>query len=201
MELSTNIPTPKDKPKRVITLSVKFEKRIKTNVAITEIGMDIVTIMIWRKFGFDKTRTSNPKNITYKLISFANIVPTINAKTTSTAIFLSRNKNKKNTKKIKASDLVEKLASAGLETKDLGAASIHMDDLSRFPEEPRSTLYLKVSDGKGNATPMTFVEFGSWKVAAKVDEKPINGFAVRNWFVLGIVNNYFVERVHDALDT
>ncbi len=110
----------------------------------------------------------------------------------------------KNTKRISASDLVGKLASAGLEAKgleakDLGAAQMSEDDVSRFPEEPRSTLRLRVSDGQGNSAPMTFVEFGSWKAAAALDAKPVNGFAVRNWFVLGTVNNYFVKRVSEAL--
>ena len=106
-----------------------------------------------------------------------------------------------NTKRVSAKDLMNQLASAGLETKDMGSPSISIDDSSRFPEEPRSTLWLRVSDGEGNATPMTFVEFSSWKAAAKLDAKPVNGFAVRNWFVLGTTNNYFVKRVTDALDT
>jgi hypothetical protein len=75
-----------------------------------------------------------------------------------------------------------------------------MDDLSRFPEEPRSAVVLRLSDGRGNSEAMTFVELGSWKAAAEMDAKPVNGFAVRNWFVLGIVSNYFVDRITDALD-
>jgi hypothetical protein len=105
----------------------------------------------------------------------------------------------KNTKRIDASDLLEKLAAAGLETKDLGPASISVDHASRFPEKPRSTLALRVSDGAGNSESMTFVEFSSWKTAAAMDAKPVNGFAVRNWFVLGIVSNYFVEKITAAV--
>lgn len=106
----------------------------------------------------------------------------------------------KNTKRVKAGDMMDKLMAAGLGVEEMGAASIPMDDLSRFPEEPRSTLLLRISDGQGDSSPMTFVEFGSWKTAATVDEKPINGFAVRNWFVHGTTSKYFVKLVTKALE-
>lgn len=108
-------------------------------------------------------------------------------------------KKPKNTRSIGAGDLLRRLESAGLETKSLGAGTIEMDDLSRFPEEPRSTMVVRIYDGKGNSEAMTFVEFGSWKAAATIDSKPINGFAVRNWFVMGTVSNHFVGLVTDAL--
>lgn len=104
-----------------------------------------------------------------------------------------------NTKSLHARDLVGALSAAGLEVQDLGAATIDMDDLSRFPEEPRSTVVLRLRDSQGSEA-MTFVEFGSWKAAATVDAKPINGFAVRNWFVMGTVSNRYVELVRRALD-
>lgn len=104
-----------------------------------------------------------------------------------------------NTNSLAARHLVAKLAEAGLEAKEMGPAQVSLDDSSRFPEEARSTMLLRVSDGKGNSTPMTFVEFGSWKAAAKLDAKPVNGFAVRNWFVLGTTSNYFVDLVTNAL--
>ena len=110
-------------------------------------------------------------------------------------------KEPRNTDSLPARHLVAKLADAGLEAKDLGPAQISLDDSSRFPEEPRSTVVLRVSDGKGNASPMTFVEFGSWKAAAKLANKPINGFAVRNWFVLGTTSTYFVDLVTEALES
>jgi hypothetical protein len=75
-----------------------------------------------------------------------------------------------------------------------------MDDSSRFPEEALSTLVLRVSDGEGNASPLTFVEFSSWKAAAELDATPVNGFAVRNWFVLGATNNHFKKLVSQALE-
>jgi hypothetical protein len=106
----------------------------------------------------------------------------------------------KNTKRLDADQLVEKLAAAGLVAEELGPAQVSTNHLSRFPEEPRSTLWLRISDGQGNSEPMTFVEFGSWKAAADVDAKPVNGFAARNWFVLGIVSNHFVTAVTQALD-
>jgi hypothetical protein len=93
------------------------------------------------------------------------------------------------------------LSDAGLETTELGPAQISLDDSSRFPEEPRSTIVLRVSDRDGNSTPLTFVEFGSWKTAAELDKKPVNGFAVRNWFVLGITSTHFVDLVTAALDS
>lgn len=105
----------------------------------------------------------------------------------------------KNTKSLPARHLVQKLADAGLEARELGPAEISLDDSSRFPAEPRSSIVLRVSDGKGNSSPMTFVEFGSWKDAAKLDAKPVNGFAVRNWFVLGTTSTYFVDLVTNAL--
>lgn len=105
-----------------------------------------------------------------------------------------------NTKSLQARDLVGALSATGLEVTDLGVATIDMDDLSRFPEEPRSTLVLRLRDSQGNSEAMTFVEFGSWKAAATVDAKPINGFAVRNWFVLGIVSERFADLVRGALD-
>ncbi|GJM44513.1 MAG: hypothetical protein DHS20C21_13550 [Gemmatimonadota bacterium] len=104
-----------------------------------------------------------------------------------------------NTKRLSSRDLLDQLAAAGLGTEDLGAPRISLDDSSRFPEDARSTLLLRVSDGQGNSEPMTFVEFGSWKAAAKLDAKPVNGFAVRNWFVLGTTSNHFVKLVSDAL--
>jgi hypothetical protein len=106
----------------------------------------------------------------------------------------------KNTKRMDADELLEKLTAAGLVAEELGPAQVSTNHLSRFPEEPRSTLWLRISDGQGNSEPMTFVEFGSWKAAAEVDTKPINGFAARNWFVLGIVSNHFVTAVTQALD-
>jgi hypothetical protein len=102
-------------------------------------------------------------------------------------------------KRVGARELIDKLESAGLETKNLGAADISIDAASRFPETPRSTMVIRVSDGRGNATPMTFVEFSSWKRAAEMEKKPVNGFAVGNWFVLGIVDNYFKEQVTRAI--
>ncbi len=105
-----------------------------------------------------------------------------------------------NTRRLSPRDLVRELESAGLGVEDAGERPISMDDLSRFPEEPRSTLRIRVSDGKGDSAPMTFVEFGSWKTAAAVDAKPINGFAVRNWFVVGTVNNYMAGLVKAALN-
>lgn len=104
-----------------------------------------------------------------------------------------------NTKRLGARDLLDQLASAGLTTQDLGPAQLDIDDTSRFPEEARSTMVLRISDGQGNSEAMTFIEFGSWKAAAALDAKPINGFAVRNWFVRGIVSNYFVDLVTEAL--
>lgn len=104
-----------------------------------------------------------------------------------------------NTKRLPADRLVAALERAGLETQAMGPAEIHVDDTSRFPEEPLSSMVLRVSDRKGNSTPMTFVEFDSWKAAAELDRKPVNGFAVRNWFVLGTTSTYFVELVTDAL--
>jgi hypothetical protein len=104
-----------------------------------------------------------------------------------------------NTQSLAARHLVTKLAQAGLEPKELGPAQISLDDSSRFPEEARSTMVVRISDADGNSEAMTFVEFGSWKAAAKLDAKPINGFAVRNWFVLGTASNYFVDLVTNAL--
>ncbi|MGQ0720477.1 MAG: hypothetical protein ACT4PE_02760 [Candidatus Eiseniibacteriota bacterium] len=106
----------------------------------------------------------------------------------------------KNTRDIDASGLLEELAAAGLTAEELGPAQVSTDHSSRFPEPPRSTLWLRISDGQGNSEQMTFVEFGSWKTAAEVDAKPINGFAVRNWYVLGIVSNHFVSAVTHAVD-
>lgn len=102
-------------------------------------------------------------------------------------------------KSITARTLMERLAAAGMEIRDLGPASISVDHASRFPETPRSTIALRVSDGQGNSESMTFVEFSSWKAAAALDEKPVNGFAVRNWFVLGIVSSYFVDKITNAV--
>ncbi|MBZ0268313.1 hypothetical protein K8I85_09155 [bacterium] len=104
-----------------------------------------------------------------------------------------------NTKLVRAEKLVRKLESAGLHVEELGAAQIDMDVRSRFSEEPRSTVVLRIADGDGNSAPMTFLEFGSWKAAAELDAKPVNGFAVRNWFVLGTTSTYFVVRVREAL--
>jgi hypothetical protein len=106
----------------------------------------------------------------------------------------------RNTQRLDADDLLDRLADARIAAEDRGPARIDVDDLSRFPEEPRSVLCLRLSDGQGNAETMTFVEFGSWKTAAHVDAEPINGFAVRNWFVLGIVSEYFAASVAEALD-
>jgi hypothetical protein len=108
-------------------------------------------------------------------------------------------KSGRKTKSITAVALMEKLAAAGLETRDIGPASISVDHASRFPETPRSTLALRVSDGQGNSETMTFVEFSSWKAAAALDDKPVNGFVVRNWFVLGIVSTYFVDKITNAV--
>ena len=104
-----------------------------------------------------------------------------------------------NTKRLDAGDLVDALSRAGLTVEPRGAAQLSVDDVSRFPEEHRSSIVLRLADGQGNAETMTFVEFGSWKAAAEMDAKPINGFAARNWFVIGTVSNYFVDAVRDAL--
>lgn len=104
-----------------------------------------------------------------------------------------------NTKRLKRGDLVDRLIAAGLAAKDIGPAQMSMDDVSRFPEDASSSMRLRVSDGQGNSAPLTFVEFSSWQAAAKLDAKPVRGFAVRNWFVLGSVNNYFVGLLTEAL--
>ncbi len=110
-------------------------------------------------------------------------------------------KRPNNTRNLSARGLVKQMARAGMETEEIDLRPITVDDSSRFPEEPRSVVRYRVSDGEGNSAPITFVEFGSWQAAAKLDAKPVDGFAVRNWFCLGTSNNYFRERIADALDS
>ncbi len=109
-------------------------------------------------------------------------------------------KRPNNTRNLSARGLVKQMASAGLETEEIDLRPITVDDSSRFPEEPRSVVRYRVSDGEGNSAPITFVEFSSWEAAARLETKSIDGFAVRNWFGLGTSNNYFRKRIADALD-
>ena len=94
-------------------------------------------------------------------------------------------------------EILYRLKSAGLELERREKTIVYPSDYEKFPVEPRTMFTVRVSDGKGNATNMTLVEFGNVREAAAI--RGVNGFRVHNWFFLGTINNYFRDRVTDAI--
>lgn len=104
-----------------------------------------------------------------------------------------------NTRLIRSDDLVGKLEAAGFRVTREAASPIDAMLRGAPSEDPRSNVTLRLEDGKGRSCSMTFVEFASWMPPAHLAAGPVDGFAVRNWFVPGDAPTYFVVRVREAL--
>jgi hypothetical protein len=92
-------------------------------------------------------------------------------------------------------ELLERLEGAGLQVEILGEPMVSEKDRSLFVAEPVGMLAVRLSDGQGNAESMTLVHFPAVKDAAGLEARPVNGFAARNWFFLGIIANHFRDPI------
>jgi hypothetical protein len=104
-----------------------------------------------------------------------------------------------NTQRVLAGELVGKLEAAGFRVTREAASPVDPSLRGLVSEEPRSAVTLGLEDRDGRSCRMTFLEFASWMPPAQLDARPIDGFAVRNWFVPGDAPTYFVVRVREAL--
>lgn len=69
----------------------------------------------------------------------------------------------------------------------------------KLPSEPVTMFTIRIKDDKGNSERMTLIQFDNYEDPKTFKKQKINGFPVRNWFFLGIINNYFKQRVEEAL--
>jgi hypothetical protein len=93
-------------------------------------------------------------------------------------------------------DLLSRMEAAGLRVEPLDDAGLPTDAIAELPEEPTQAFLVRVSDGQGNSTAMTFTEFDSSEKTGRI--RGVNGFPVRNWFVVGIVSNDFRDAIQAA---
>jgi hypothetical protein len=94
-------------------------------------------------------------------------------------------------------ELLSALESAGLTIRQL-EPMISPYQNEKLPTEPKSMFSARVSDGHGNTEPMTFIEFSS-EADARAASESQSGFALRNWFVLGIVSNHMKHHIEGAI--
>lgn len=104
-----------------------------------------------------------------------------------------------NTRAVRSADLVGRLEAAGFRVTRQASSPVDSSLHGALTEQPRSSLTLRLEDAKGRSCSMTFLEFASWMPPAHLDAGPVDGFAVRNWFVPGDAPTYFVVRVREAL--
>jgi predicted small lipoprotein YifL len=96
-------------------------------------------------------------------------------------------------------EVMERLEDAGFQVEILDEPAVAQDDRSQFVAEPVGILAVRLSDGRGNSEAMTLVQFPQVKDAEGLDARPVNGFAARNWFFLGIIANHFRDPIQAAM--
>ena len=95
------------------------------------------------------------------------------------------------------SELITKLEAGGLKVDRLDGM-LSQEQRDKLPTEPKSMFSARISDAHGNTEPMTFVELNNEEDATEAATYQ-NGFAVGNWFVVGIVSNHMKHHVEGAL--
>jgi len=94
-------------------------------------------------------------------------------------------------------DLFKKLEGAELKVERMSEVNLQEYEIAELPPDYKNMISVRVSDGKGNRTGMTFVEFEG-QLSTRI--RGVNGFPVRNWFVVGTVDNYFRDLIVDAVN-
>jgi hypothetical protein len=97
--------------------------------------------------------------------------------------------------------VMERLEDAGFQVEILDEPAVAQDDRSQFVAEPVGMFAVRLSDGRGNSEAMTLVQFPEVKDAEGLDARPVNGFAARNWFFLGIIANHFRDPIQAAMSS
>ncbi len=95
-------------------------------------------------------------------------------------------------------ELLRKLKYSGLQLEPMDTRALSASDLRAFPRDPDDVFTIRIADGKGNATPVTFVQFRSADEVARI--QGVNGFKVHNWFLHGLTGTYFRDRVTAAVE-
>ena len=95
-------------------------------------------------------------------------------------------------------ELLRKLKYSGLQLENMDTRVLDASDLQAFPRDPDDVFTVRIKDGKGNSTPVTFVQFRSADEVARI--RGVNGFKVHNWFLHGLTGTYFRDRVTAAIE-
>jgi hypothetical protein len=96
-------------------------------------------------------------------------------------------------------EVLDRLHEAGFQVEILEAPAVAQDDRTQFVAEPVGMVQVRLRDGQGNSEAMTLIQFPKVKDAEGLDARPVNGFAARNWFFLGIIANHFRDPIQAAM--
>lgn len=92
--------------------------------------------------------------------------------------------------------LIAALERGGLAVERLEEHALQPDQLAALPEEHGVIFTARVDDGHGNRTPMTFVELKGGEAQMVTG---LNGIPLRNWFVVGTIDNHMKNHLVGAV--
>lgn len=96
-------------------------------------------------------------------------------------------------------EMMTQLEASGLHIERLPELTITAKQRARLGTEPETMFSIRVSDESGSTQSMTLIQFDKdWKANA-VGEEGVNGFAIKNWFFVGVISQNIRNQIHEAL--